>query len=111
MDTSYTTPSYTNLLAHRGRELTVVPEPCRLVSGTVLVLEDLSTPWYTDGVTHFEAVFTGPVAEELQSDFYRLTDGDATYALHLDPVARDLRYVHYVASLAEVATDAVLLAS
>jgi len=110
MNTSYTTPSYTNLLAHRGHELTVVPEPCRLVSGTVLVLEDLSTPWHSDGVTHFEAVFSGPVADELQADFYRVRRGDATFALHLEPVARDVRFVHYVASLAEVDADAALLA-
>ena len=110
MDTSHTTPSYTNLLARRGRELAVVPEPCRLVSGTVLVLEDVSTPWDTDGVLHFEAVFSGPVTDELPADFYRLRDGETTYALHLEPVARDLRHVHYVASLAEVAADEMALA-
>jgi hypothetical protein len=101
MTTSYTTPSYTHLLAHRGRELAVAPEPCRLVSGTALVLEEVSTPWDTDGVLHFEAVFTGPVADELQAGFYRLDDGETAFALHLEPVARDLRHVHYVASLAE----------
>jgi hypothetical protein len=97
----YTAPSYANLLAHRGREFSVVPEPCRLVSGGVLVLEDLSTPWLSDGVSHFEAVFTGPVAEELLPDFYRVRAGDVTFALHLEPVARDVRFVHYVATVAE----------
>ena len=63
MNTSYTTPSYTNLLARRGRELVVVPEPCRLVAGTALVLEDLSTPWEWDGLSHYEAVFTGPAGQ------------------------------------------------
>jgi hypothetical protein len=102
MDTSCTTPSYTDLLARRGRELAVVAEPCRLVPGTVLVLEEVSTPWCTDGVLHYEAVFTGPVADELRADVYRVRDGEATYALHLEPMARDVRNVHYVASLAEV---------
>jgi hypothetical protein len=110
MITTYTTPSFDNLIVHRGHELSVVPEPCRLVSATVLVLEDLSTPWHCDGVTHFEAVFTGPVAEELHPDFYRVRVGDSTFALHLEPVARDVRFVHYVASLAEVAAESVLLA-
>ena len=109
MKTSYTTPSYSNLLAHRGRELTVVPEPCRLVADTVLVLEGLSTPWEWDGTSHYEAVFTGPAGQELQADFYRLRDGDAVFALHLEPVARDLRHVHYVATLSEPA-EAIALA-
>ena len=110
MNTSYTTPSYTNLLAHRGRELVVVPEPCRLVADTTLVLEALSTPWEWDGLTHFEAVFTGPAGEELQPDFYRVRDGDAVFALHLEPVARDLRHVHYVATLSEPSMAVVALA-
>ena len=101
MVTNYTTPSYDNLLAHRGHELTVVPEPCRLVAGTVLVLEDLSTPWDCDGLSHFEAVFSGPASHELLPDFYRLRVGDAVFALHLEPVARDLRFVHYIATLSE----------
>ncbi len=101
MITSYTTPSYDNLLAHRGHELTVVPEPSRLVPGTVLVLEDLSTPWEFEGTSHFEAVFTGPSNEELLPDFYRVRRGDDVFVLRLEPVARDLRFVHYVASLSE----------
>jgi hypothetical protein len=110
MDTSYTTPSYENLLAHRGHELTVVPEPCRLVAGTDLVLEDLSTPWEYDGFAHFEAVFTGPASHELLPDFYRVRVGDAVFALHLEPVARDMRFVHYVASLSEACAYRVALA-
>jgi hypothetical protein len=110
MDISYTTPSYTNLFARRGRELIVVPEPCRLVAGTVLVLEGLSTPWEWEGTAHYEAVFTGPASQELQADFYRLTDGEAVFAIHLEPVARDLRHVHYVATLSEPSYDSVQLA-
>lgn len=111
MKTSYTLPSYANLLAHRGRELSVVPEPCRLVAGAVLVLEGLSTPWEWDGTSHFEAVFSGPASEELQADFYRLSDGDAVFAVHLEPVARDLRHVHYVATLSEPSVGSVAIAS
>ncbi len=101
MITNYTTPSYSNLLAHRGHELTVVPEPSRLVADTVLVLEDLSTPWDFGGLAQFEAVFTGPATQELLPDFYRLRAGDAVFALHLEPVARDVRFVHYIATLSE----------
>jgi hypothetical protein len=101
MITNYTTPSYDNLLAHRGRELAVVPEPCRLVAGTALVLEDLSTPWEFGGHSEFEAIFTGPATQELLPDFYRLRVGDTVFALHLEPVARDVRFVHYVATLSE----------
>ena len=110
MNTSYTTPSYTNLLAHRGRELVVVPEPCRLVAGATLVLEDVSTPWEWDGVSHYEAVFTGPAGQELQADFYRVRAREAVFALHLEPVARDLRHVHYVATLSEPSVPVVALA-
>jgi hypothetical protein len=108
MITNYTTPSFDNLLAHRGHELTVVPEPCRLVDGTVLVLEDLSTPWEYGGFLEFEAVFTGPATQELLPDFYRLRVGDTVFALHLEVVARDARFVHYVANLSESTADVAL---
>ena len=101
MNTSYTTPTYATLLGHRGRALAVVPEPCRLVDGVVLVLEDLSTPWAYEGVMTFEARFTGPAGRPLQSDFYRLSSGDEVFVLHLEVVATDLRFVHYEAVLTE----------
>jgi hypothetical protein len=104
MITSYTTPSYRNLEEHVGRELAVVPEPCRLVSGTVLVLENLSTPWEYDGVSHFEVRFTGPAGQELLPDFYRLRGNGVVFSLHLEPIARDIRFVHYVATLSEPTT-------
>jgi hypothetical protein len=111
MNTNYTPPSYQTLLGHRGRALTVVPEPCRLVDGAVLVLEDLSTPWEYDGVRNFEARFTGPVGRPLQSDFYRLRSGDDVFVLHLDAVATDARFVHYEAVLTEpVSRGAAVLA-
>jgi hypothetical protein len=101
MNTSYTRPTYQTLLGHRGRALAVVPEPCRLVDGVVLVLEDLSTPWEYDGVMTFEARFTGPAGRPLQSDFYRLRSGDDVFVLHLEVVATDARFVHYVAELSQ----------
>jgi hypothetical protein len=110
MITTYTTPSYANLSALVGHELVVVPEPCRLVTGTVLVLEQVSTPWECEGTTHFEARFTGPVGQELLPDFYRLRARMQVFALRLEPVARDARFTHYVATLAEAAADAVPLA-
>ena len=101
MITSYTAPSYRNLHDHVGHELAVVPEPCRLVTGTVLVLEDLSMPWECEGVSHFEVRFTGPAGQELLPDFYRLRGGAAVFSLYLEPIARDLRFVHYVAELSQ----------
>ena len=101
MTATYTTPSYRNLQEHIGQELAVVPEPCRLVTGAVLVLENLSTPWEHDGMSHFEARLTGPAGQELLPDFYRLRGGGAVFSLHLEPIARDLRFVHYVATLSE----------
>jgi hypothetical protein len=101
MNTSYTTPSYRNLEEHVGRELAVVPEPCRLVTGATVWLENLSTPWENDGVSHFEARFTGPAGQELLPDFYRLRGDGVVFSLHLEPIARDLRFVHYVAELSE----------
>ena len=101
MNTTYTTPSYRNLEEHVGRELVVVPEPCRLVTGTSLWLENLSTPWEHDGVSHFEARFTGPAGEELLPDFYRLRGDGVVFSLHLEPIARDLRFVHYAAELSQ----------
>ncbi|MFL6002036.1 MAG: hypothetical protein ACJ72P_04425 [Nocardioides sp.] len=101
MTMSYTAPSYRNLHDHLGHELAVVPEPCRLVTGTVLVLESLSTPWECEGVSHFEVRFTGPASEELLADFYRLRGGSTVFSLYLEPIARDLRFVHYVAELSE----------
>ena len=108
MMSSYATPSYRNLQEHVGQELAVVPEPCRLVSDTVVVLENLSTPWEQDGLLHFEARFTGPAGQALSSDFYRLRGRREVFALHLEPFARDLRYVHYVATLSEPAAAAVV---
>ena len=102
MITSYTTPSHDNLAAHVGHEFVVVPEPCRLVAGTVLVLEAVSTPWEHGGSAEFEARFTGPLWEDLQPDFYRLRTRLTVFALHLEPVARDARFVHYVATLTDV---------
>ena len=104
MNITYTTPSYRNLAEHVGRELAVVPEPCRLVTGTTLWLENLSTPWENDGVSHFEARFTGPAGQELLPDFYRLRGDGVVFSLHLEPVARDLRFVHYVVTLSEPTT-------
>ena len=111
MNTTYATPSYQTLLGHRGRALAVVPEPCRLVDGVELVLEDLSTPWEYDGVRTFEARFTGPAGRPLQSDFYRLQSGDDVFVLHLDAIVTDARFVHYEAVLTEpVSTGAAVLA-
>jgi hypothetical protein len=111
MITTYTTPSYSNLSALVGHELVVVPEPCRLVAGTVLVLEGLSTPWDCDDTTYFEARFTGPVGQELLPDFYRLRARLQVFALRLEPVARDVRFAHYVATLSEASVaDVVALA-
>ena len=101
MIASYTAPSYRILQEHIGHELAVVPEPCRLVTDTVLVLEHLSTPWQCEGVSHFEVRFTGPAGQELLPDFYRLRGGPAVFSLHVDPIARDVRFVHYVATLSE----------
>jgi hypothetical protein len=101
MDTSYTTPTYETLLGHRGCALTVVPEPCRLVDGVVLVLEDLSTPWECDGVMTFEVRFTGPAGRPLQTDFYRVRSGEDVFVLHLEVIATDVRFVHYEAVLTE----------
>jgi hypothetical protein len=110
MITSYTAPSYRNLQEHVGHELAVVPEPCRLVTDTVLVLEGLSTPWECEGLSNFEVRFSGPAGEELLPDFYRLRGGPAVFSLYLEPIARDLRFVHYVATLSEPATLDVPLA-
>jgi hypothetical protein len=104
MNVNYTPPTYRNLQEHVGRELAVVPEPCRLVTDTVLWLENLSTPWEYDGVSSFEARFTGPAGQELLSDFYRLRGHGVVFSLHLEPIARDLRFVHYVATLSEPTT-------
>jgi hypothetical protein len=106
MITSYTTPSYRNLEEHVGRELTVVAEPCRLVTGSTVWLENLSTPWEYDGVSHFEARFTGPAGQQLLPDFYRLRGDGVVFSLHLEPIARDLRFVHYVATLSEPTSSA-----
>ena len=104
MTTSYTAPSYSNLHEHIGHELAVVPEPCRLVTDTVLVLESLSTPWECEGLAHFEVRFTGPAGQELLPDFYRLRGGAAVFSLYLEPIARDLRFVHYVVMHSESTT-------
>jgi hypothetical protein len=108
MNANYTPPTYRTLQEHVGRELAVVPEPCRLVTGSVLVLENLSTPWEWDGVSHFEARFTGPSAQELLPDFYRLRSSGVVFSLHLEPIARDVRFVHYVATLSEPTTHGAL---
>ena len=104
MITTYTAPSYDNLHEHVGHELAVVPEPCRLVTDTVLVLERLSTPWECQGLSHFEVRLTGPAGQELLPDFYRLRRGPAVFSLYLEPITRDLRFVHYVATLSEPTT-------
>jgi hypothetical protein len=104
MNANYTPPTYRNLHEHVGRELVVVPEPCRLVTDTVLVLENLSTPWEYDGVSTFEARLTGPAGQELVPDFYRLRGNGVVFSLSLEPIARDLRFVHYVATLSEPTT-------
>jgi hypothetical protein len=104
MNANYTSPTYETLRGHRGLAFAVVPEPCRFVDGMVLVLEDLSTPWETDGVTSFEARFTGPAGRPLLPDFYRLRIGDDVFVLHLDAVATDVRFVHYEATLVEPTT-------
>jgi hypothetical protein len=108
MSTIYTSSSYRNLQEYVGHELAVIPEPCRLVTDIVLVLENLSTPWEYDGVSHFEARFTGPAGRELLSDFYRLRGSGVVFSLHLEPIARDIRFVHYVATLSEPTASAAL---
>lgn len=110
MNASYTPPTYQNLLDHRGREFAVVPEPCRLVDDLVLVLEDLSSPWEYDGVTTFEARFTGPAGRPLLPDFYRLRSGDDVFVVHLEAIAADVRFVHYEALLADQSIDTAALA-
>ncbi len=40
---------------------------------------------------------TGPVADALPPGIHLLTAGEVTLSLRLEPVARDLRFVHYEA--------------
>lgn len=93
--------SYAELTALVGRPFTAD-------AGTELVLEHLSTPWACDGQVSYSLLLTGPVDQELARGDYRLEDGEVTLALCLEPVARDVRFVHYEASVCETARSRIL---
>jgi len=90
------TLSYAQLADLVGRRFTAGPHGD-------LVIEEVSTPWRCEGRLSYSVLLTGPVEEVLPRDLYRLTDGDLTLALTLEPVARDARYTHYEAFLSEPA--------
>ncbi|MGI8644813.1 MAG: DUF6916 family protein [Nocardioides sp.] len=96
--------SYAELTALVGRPFTAG-------AGTELVLEHLSTPWASNGRVSYSLLLTGPVDQELALGDYRLQDGEVTLALCLEPVARDIRFVHYEACVCEsVAAEDLALA-
>lgn len=86
--------SYAELTALVGRRFTASAH-----GG--LVLEQVTTPWRWDGQLSYSALLTGPLDDALPVGVYLLTDGEVTLALSLEPVARDVRFVHYEAWLTE----------
>src|SRR5688500_8636092 len=66
-------------------------------AGLELVLEQLTRPWAWDGRVSYSLLLTGPADRELAAGEYRLADGDLVVEMSLEPVARDLRFVHYEA--------------
>jgi hypothetical protein len=66
-------------------------------AGTALVLEQLTRPWACDGRVSYSLLLSGPADRELAAGEYRLADGDLVLEMSLEPVARDLRFVHYEA--------------
>ncbi len=79
----------------------LVGRPFTAGTGVELVLEHLGDAWTCDGQVSFSLVLTGPVDQELPLGDYRLADGEFTLVLHLEPVARDLRFVHYEACVCD----------
>lgn len=92
--------SYAELTALVGRPFTAG-------AGIELVLEHLGSAWACDGQVSYNLVLTGPVDQELPLGDYRLADGEVILVLHLEPVARDVRFVHYEACVCET-TDLAL---
>jgi hypothetical protein len=82
--------SYAELAARIGRPFTDD-------AGTELVLEQLTRPWTCDGQVTYSLLLTGPVESELPAGVHRLADGEVTLAVLLEPVARDIRHIHYEA--------------
>jgi hypothetical protein len=66
-------------------------------AGTALVLEQLTRRWAWDGRVTYSLLLTGPADRELVAGEYCLADGDLVLEMSLEPVARDLRFVHYEA--------------
>jgi hypothetical protein len=66
-------------------------------AGIELVLEQLTRPWAWDGHVSYSLLLTGPADRELAAGEHRLADGDLVLEMSLEPVARDLRFVHYEA--------------
>jgi hypothetical protein len=66
-------------------------------AGTELVLEKLSRPWAWGGQVSYSLLLTGPVDQELAPGEYHLADGALVLEMSLEPVARDLRFIHYEA--------------
>jgi hypothetical protein len=87
--------SYAEIAALVGRSFCVA-------AGPELVLEAVTTPWVVDGRRSYSLLLTGPVDQELVVGTQVLLADGVTMVMPLEPVARDLRFVHYEAAVTEL---------
>jgi hypothetical protein len=98
MPTTLIDPSYAELADLAGQPMSVVVDDGSTVS---LWLECVSTPVSFGGHTSYSIHFTGPATAALGAGEHVLRAADGDFQLNLEPVGRDMRYLHYEAFLTE----------
>jgi hypothetical protein len=93
-------PSYAELADLAGQRVSVVADDGSTVS---LWLECLSTPVCFDGHSSYSIRLTGPATAALGSGERLLHSTHGDFRLDLEPIGRDMRYLHYEAYRIETA--------
>jgi hypothetical protein len=101
MPTTLIDPSYAELADLSGQPVSV-----RVADGSTvdLWLECVSTPVSFDGHSSYSIRFTGPAGAALTPGDHVLHSRHGDFQLDLEPVGRDVRYLHYEAYRIEAAS-------
>ena len=94
-------PSYADLRALEGVEVTVAASVLDGGGVVPLMVEWLSSPVCWDGSVTYSVRLTGPSDARLVPGSYELHHADTALRLTLFEVAQELRFVHYEAYLTE----------
>ena len=92
-------PSYADLVGLTGHQVSVIVDDGSTVS---LWLESISTPVGFEGYSSYSVHLTGPPTVDLAAGVHVLHSENGDFRLNLEPVGRDVRFLHYEAYRIEI---------